>query len=219
MQLIRMLGRNRLHAENDRATLAVSNRRVQSEQAVVVTLKLNDELLSKRDLSRIDVSVLQADSPNAGAIEHLQLLSQPKSAGENSGGSGGSGNSGGSQVNVGATYEAIWRPATTGRLLLRVTEPALDDLNITQPIEVLRPDDELRQRAPDRQRLVTLAGDTGGEVIGLDHLEDLSKLVPNRARRTPNDIREPLWNSYLALIMVAGLLTAEWVGRKMIRLV
>ena len=35
----------------------------------------------------------------------------------------------------------------------------------------------------------------------------------------PPFIREPLWDSPLALIVVLLLITVEWVGRKMIRLV
>jgi hypothetical protein len=115
-------------------------------------------------------------------------------------------------------YRALWRPAVSGKLVLRVVEPALDDLDIHQGIEVVRPDDELRHPLPDHERLRHLAEQTGGATVALDELDELQRLVPNRARRTPNDIREPLWDSYLALGLVLVLLTAEWIGRKMVRL-
>ncbi|MCX5662544.1 MAG: VWA domain-containing protein [Planctomycetota bacterium] len=215
MQLVRMLGRNRLRQSTDRAAMEVSARRVQAGQAVVVDVTLNDELLISRELTQIAVSVLKAEGGPAGtqpgaqtgaqpaALERITLLPKPRSA-----------------ASAGpATYTGLWRPSTSGKLSLRVVEPALDDLNVTQAIEVLRPDDELRQPAPDRDRLVALSRDTGGSVVELNNLDELARVVPNRARRTPNDIREPLWNSSLALMLVVGLLTLEWVGRKAVRLV
>lgn len=205
MQLVRMLGRNRLRQSHDRASMEVSSRRVQAGQTVVVDVTLNDDLLIQRNLAQVAVTVLRADGSPSGAIERLTLLPKP-----NSGGAGGTGT---------AVYTGQWRPSASGKLKLRVVEPALDDLNITQAVEVLRSDDELRQPAPDRERLLALAHDTGGSVVELSNLDDLARVVPNRARRTPNDIREPLWNSYLALILIVTLLTVEWVGRKAIRLV
>ena len=47
---------------------------------------------------------------------------------------------------------------------------------------------------------------------------ELATVIPSNPQRTPNDLREPLWNSYFALFAVVGLLTAEWIGRKVIRL-
>ena len=75
------------------------------------------------------------------------------------------------------------------------------------------------EHQPLRQRLEKLAQETGGAVVPLNELDKLTDLIPNRARRTPDDIREPLWDSYLALIIVVSLATIEWIGRKVIRLV
>ena len=38
------------------------------------------------------------------------------------------------------------------------------------------------------------------------------------AQRTADDLREPVWDSYLALTVVVLLVTVEWIGRKIIRL-
>ena len=103
--------------------------------------------------------------------------------------------------------------------MLKVVEPGMSDLKITTNVDAVRSDDEMRQPAPDHERLVALAKATGGAVVQLDQLDELAKLVPNRARRAPNDVSEPLGNSYLSLLLVLVLLTVEWVGRKWIRLV
>lgn len=211
MQLVRMLGRGRLQQGVGRAVLTVSDRRAELDQPVVVTVRLQDELLSQRELPRIGVAVIRQEDaarPGGGrdrAVERLELPPAPTIAD--------------APATGGKIFQTIWRPTTAGELVLRVVEPALDDLNLRQEIEVIRADDELRRPAPDRERLATLAEATGGKVVPLDRLDDLEKLIPNRARRTPNDIREPLWNSYLALFVITVLITAEWIGRKMIRLV
>ena len=212
MQLVRLLGRARLQQGNGRAVLDVSSHRLEAEQAAVVSLHINDELLSQRDLSKITVAVSRADGPadKAAVLEKIELapraeIFRRRQAGDRKAGR--------------PDYQAIWRPSVPGRLTLRVVEPELEDLNATRGVEVVSADDETRHPVPDHEKLAELAEQTGGKVLALDKLDDLATLVPNRARRTPNDIREPLWNSYLALIVVVTLLTAEWIGRKVIRLV
>jgi uncharacterized membrane protein len=208
-QLVRMLGRSRLQQEGPRVRLAVSTRQAGLDQPVIVTLKIDDPLLAKRDLPRIAVAVIRPGPDGAGGatVERLELLPVTPAAGEP-----------GSTPSEAREFRALWRPTVSGKLMLRVVEPALDDLNITQPVEVIRPDDELRHPLPDHDRLAQLASQTGGAVVSLEELPELARLVPNRARRTPNDIREPLWDTYLALGLVVGLLAAEWIGRKLVRL-
>ena len=103
-------------------------------------------------------------------------------------------------------------------MVLSIAEPSLSDVPISAAITVLSPDDELRQTATDHPRLTALATDTGGKVVALDKLDELASVVPHRAKRTPTDVRESLWDSPLALGLLMLLLTLEWVGRKLIRL-
>ena len=88
-------------------------------------------------------------------------------------------------------------------------------------VEVYHPDDEKRQPVPDHDRLAALAEQTRGRVVPLDDLWQLAdpQAVPDNAVQEQNDIREPIWRSTLALLVVLTLLTAEWVGRKLVRLV
>jgi hypothetical protein len=107
-----------------------------------------------------------------------------------------------------------------GRFHLRVVEPALNDIEITQVIEVDRPDAELRHTRPDFERLSELASQTGVErVYRLGDLEQLAQDADSRAEATDDDETEPLWDSPLALLIILTLLTTEWIGRKLIRLI
>jgi hypothetical protein len=55
----------------------------------------------------------------------------------------------------------------------------------------------------------------------LNNLKQLAEpgVLLNLSRRMVNDVTEPIWNSMLALALVVGLVTLEWVGRKLIQLV
>lgn len=212
VQLVRMLGRGRVQQAVDRARLSVSPRRVDVGEPVVVELTIEDAALLERQLPRVAVSVTRAPAAGEGeaaspgaAWDRVQLLPVTGDDGQAVGGQ--------------RVYRALWRPAAAGDLVLRVTEPALDALGLVRPLEVVAPDDEMRQAVPDHARLAALAAATGGEVIPLDHLERLLPVVPNLAEKTAIDSREPLWNSWLALMVVLGLLTTEWVIRKVIWLV
>jgi hypothetical protein len=198
MQLLRMLGRGRIQQNDQRVRLDVSHRRVPRDQAVVVSLHIDDPLLLDRALPRIQLRVESDGDDSARETIELRPVSE--------------------QHGAAMQYRAIWRPMHAGRLRLRVVEPALVDLGLSQVVEVIRPDDEMRHPAPDHARLAQLAEQTGGRMVAPDELDQLPSLLPNRAQRTADDLREPLWDSYLALMVVVLLLTIEWVGRKVIRL-
>ena len=215
IQYIRLLARPRLQDRGEGATLSVSSRRVEVDQTSVVSLRITDELMALRRMSKVAVAVSRADDPAGAALETVEL--QPRAVVEDDAPAGGSGTI---AIDGPITdYEASWKPGFAGKLMLKVVEPGMSDLKITTNVDAVRSDDEMRQPAPDHERLVALAKATGGAVVQLDQLDELAKLVPNRARRAPNDVSEPLGNSYLSLLLVLVLLTVEWVGRKWIRLV
>ena len=204
--LIRMLGRHRIQQHTRDVRFDLPYRRLELGQSVTVDLRIEDAILMKRDLARIAVAVYR-DRPSRDELERFDLLPRRES------------NSAESGLFGGAYYRAAWRPGSTGKLILRVVEPALDALNITDRIEVVRPDTELRHTQPDHNRLARLAEQTGGRVLQLDELDQLPDAATSRAEATDIDLSEPLWDSPLALILILLLLTVEWVGRKLIRLV
>ena len=198
-QLIRMLGRGRVQQDTQRARLTVSHRRVELDQAIVVTLQIDDPLLIQRKLSRIGISIHRAGEE--APLQRLHLRHKPDAQDDK------------------LMYETIWRPGHAGRLVLSVDEASLGDSEVTQTIEVVRPDDEMRYPAPDRGRLQQLAKRTGGELILPGGLADVLDRLPKHHKTRPDDMKEPLWDSTLAMLIMVLLLTGEWVGRKVIRLV
>jgi hypothetical protein len=228
IQLLRMVGRGRLSQRDQRVSLELSRRRVEVDQAVVVTVRVDDTQLAARELSRVAVNVQRASASSAtqpasanssasNTIERLELLpvGPAGNAARNGAPAGPASVSSASSPRV---FQALWRPSLSGSMVVSIAEPALADVPISAAITVLSPDDELRQTATDHARLAALATDTGGKVVALDKLDELASVVPHRAKRTPTDVRESLWDSPLALGLLTLLLTLEWVGRKLIRL-
>ena len=204
--LVRMLGRARIQADSQQAQLNISHRTVKALQPVVVELELTDASLINRGMPRIDVTVRSASDPTGPAADQLTLLPVEQN---------GSSTPGSARR---AAYRAVWRPSAVGELLISVTDPVLADLGLVQTLRVTSPDDETANPRTDHARLQLLAEQTNGSVVALDELDRLIELAPNRARITATDIREPIWDSALSLIVLGVLLTLEWVFRRMIRL-
>ena len=206
VQLIRMLGRARIQADVDRASFQISSRSVAVQQPIVIELTLTDPLLINRGISRIGVGVRRASDPTGEAVDSLELLPVMDN----------------DPVPTGAPsrvmYRAVWRPTLGGAQVLTVTEPALAELGLVQSLRVTLPDNEMQNPRSDHARLQGLAEQTSGAVVPLDELDKLVGLVPNRARITPTDIREPIWDSILSLIVLIVLFSCEWVVRRAIRL-
>lgn len=211
IQLVRMLGKSRLQGLGEQARLEVSRRRAQLGDTLVVELELTDPALIERRPASVRVTIHDAADPEGPASDALEL--RPEAAGE----ADGEGALAGGAARL--VYRALWRADTPGDLLLRADDPVLGGLDPTADVTIVAPDDELRQVQTDHPRLAFLANETGGRVVPLSALATLPDLLPQRARRVPNDVTEPIWNSPLALAVVLVLLTLEWVGRKALRLV
>ncbi|MBI1369700.1 MAG: hypothetical protein GC162_13725 [Planctomycetes bacterium] len=207
MQLLRLLARGRLQSgsgSDDRATLIVSHRRAATGDTLVVELNINDQALLEQQPSTIAVDVTEvagekdpAPRPGSTPTQRITLTASPDRKGH---------------------YQGLWTPPAAGRMALRVVEPTLADLGLTQIVQVDRADAELRYPAADHALLGELAQRSGGTVLAASQVDDLERLLPNNARHTVTDISEPLWNSPLAFILVLLLISGEWIGRRLIGL-
>ncbi|MFG0329386.1 MAG: hypothetical protein ACF8PN_05740 [Phycisphaerales bacterium] len=194
LQLVRLLGRDRLaHAGRD-AVLNVTPRRVELDQPVIVEVDVRDAALLDRALSSMGALLVDDE----GVETPLELTPSSEDPARFT------------------TTVTLDRP---GEWRVRVDDPALRGLELAAPISVARPDDELRQPQTDHEGLAQLSDLTGGRVLTPDDFAELPDMLPNRSVRTPMDITEPLWDTPLCLAIFVILLTIEWIGRKFIRLV
>ena len=197
VQMIRMLGRESLTSAGDAATLEVNPRRVATGQPMRIELRLLDAQLVQQQRPTIQ-AVLETESGEKVAEIELRKVD-------------------GSEDRYAATY----LPDVTGALRVRIDEPSLTQLQAEVPVDVFSPDDELRRPETDHDTLASLAAATGGKVLSPDDLEQLldPQVLKNRSVITRNPLTEPIWDSPLAFILALLALTAEWIGRKVLRLV
>lgn len=91
------------------------------------------------------------------------------------------------------------------------------DQNISMPrtqINVKQASQETEQLAIDRDALERLAGRTNGRAITLAGLDELAAEIPDMGRPLEDPTSHPLWDTKLALILFALILTIEWIWRK-----
>ncbi len=208
MQMLRLMARGRLQSGSEageRARFTVSSRRAAAGDTLVVELQIRDQTLLEKLPTSVDVAVTPvADSAAPGSatqrVDEAAAQSLSLTATDTPG-----------------LYRATWSPRVPGKMALRLSTPTLADLGLQQAVLVERSDDELRQPASNHPLLIDLATHTGGKVLTAATLDQLKQL-PHTTRTTPRDISEPLWKSPLAFALLLLLLTAEWIGRKMLGL-
>ena len=121
---------------------------------------------------------------------------------------------------AGGTFVSAWSPEAIGRWKIRPRDPSLAArAGEGAVLEVSRSDRELRDAEADRPLLESLARETGGRVVAPADAAELVRTLPNRSIRTENPIRDPLWNSPMALMLLISLLAAEWIVRRTARLI
>ncbi len=74
--------------------------------------------------------------------------------------------------------------------------------------------EELVELATNWPLLEELAAKSGGQVFAPDAVAGLVEALTKRAVRHEERVENPLWQWWVTLVVVLGLLTLEWVGRK-----
>ncbi|MEM9082206.1 MAG: hypothetical protein AAGB34_01325 [Planctomycetota bacterium] len=194
VQLIRRLGRFSLARTGQAATITFSPEEPTIAEPTRVTIELVDQAFVDEAPESLIVSIRSDDGRDAGTELELR-----REAGDR------------------PIYAATWVPDEAGRYGVAPRRRSLRELDTV--IRVTSPDDELRRPEADHEALATLAETTGGRLLEAADLPRLDELIPNATRSVVSERREALWDSPLALAIVLILLTIEWVGRRLIRLV
>ena len=193
--LLRLLGRDAIASGGSAIRLRAAPASIALGDRATIELEIEDARALDLDLASIAVSIEQ-DGARVGEID------LPRTAD--------------------GLHAAAWAPEATGVFSLRVAESDLLRLGAAgavAEIEVVRPDDEWRVPETDHAALRALAESTGGAIVEPDPsaLATLPSRLPDRSVVVPIPIVEPIWSSPLALIVCLVLLTAEWIGRRLLR--
>jgi len=192
IQLIRTLGRESLTRAGDQAVLTVNPRRAEVRQPVLVDLTVLDARLGEEIGSSVTAAI---EDDQGNRIAELELRRDPDSPERLSG---------------------TWIPDRAGTRRVRVDGLPGTDMERSVSLDVVAADEELRRPEADHELLARLAAETGGEV--LEPADLASMTLRDRSIRTPAPIRERIWDTWLAFTIFFGLITAEWIGRRFLRL-
>jgi uncharacterized membrane protein len=195
VQMIRMLGRESLTVAGQQAVFEVNPRRSEVGQPVRIDLRLLDAELS--DDRRESVTAIIEDETGQPLAEVVLRREDERHD----------------------RFSSIYIPDRSGAFRVRLDDRTLSGLSQLAQFEVIAPDDELRIPESDHETLEMLATATGGRMIEADALDTLPEYLPNRSLRTINPLTERIWDTPLAFALLLLLLTLEWIGRKVIRLV
>jgi hypothetical protein len=105
---------------------------------------------------------------------------------------------------------AVVPPQPAGTLHLRLAGAAA----LSQPVEIVADDPELKLLARDDRWLATLAARSGGRLAALEDLPRLVRSVPPKSHVERQERVWRPWNSGGSIAVLAGLLILEWVWRK-----
>ncbi|MCC6659405.1 MAG: hypothetical protein IT437_00830 [Phycisphaerales bacterium] len=208
LPLIRLQGRQRLARSSRAAILEASPRRAEVGQTVRVWLEMVDQALvdsaGRAEGLGVRATRVDADPGQPEAPTTLRLLPEHGDGGADA---------------PSRLFSTLWLPPQAGRYRLEPIDPVLAGLGLATDAEIALSDDELRHPETNHPLLERLSSETGGRVIAPDQAAHLTELLPRRELHiagTP-DI-EPLWDKPVVLAALIILLTAEWVGRRVIKL-
>lgn len=208
LQMVRLLGRESLARSGQQAILEASPERAVVDQPVRLSITLLDQSLIDTGFGSVAVRLERAARPGQDAPSPTELTLTPESSRDTPGASSSP-----------RTFSTTWLPTEAGAWTVRAVEPGLVALGLSADVDVALPDDEMRRPQADHALLERLASETGGRILETSDLSRLSELLPNRRERLISERAEALWDTPLALLLVITLLTLEWLGRRVIRLI
>ncbi|HYD00024.1 MAG TPA: hypothetical protein VEB22_02260, partial [Phycisphaerales bacterium] len=205
MQLIRLLGRESVARAGKSALLTLTPREAEVGAAVRVGVELIDQALLDAKPTGLTVRLTKGGATGTGGAERADVLLKP------------TGDAGGGRARA---YVGTWVPPSAGPWSAVVTDALLEGKGVSAAVEVALPDDELRRPEADHGLLTSLAQETGGTVLSEGTIDRLASVLPRREVRTMSIARqETLWDRPGVLAVLIALLAAEWVLRRVIRLI
>jgi uncharacterized membrane protein len=110
-------------------------------------------------------------------------------------------------------YTAAFTADRPGSFTARLKLP--DGATADLPLRIITPRLELLKPQVDTALLARLANQTGGELIPFPQAAEKIAAIPSAQKIIPLSLAHPLWDSPLVLILLASVITAEWITRKL----
>ncbi|MCH7990194.1 MAG: hypothetical protein IID46_13725, partial [Planctomycetes bacterium] len=118
-------------------------------------------------------------------------------------------------------YVGDFRATLQGTYRIEISNPGTEPLEeMSESIEVVLPNLESDNPQQDVQLLTQLSRDTGGGYLPFDEAkENIAAMLPDRSNPITLDQRlRTLWDLDTVLYLLVGLLSLEWLTRKLLKL-
>lgn len=197
LPMIRMAGRQSVARLGTEAAVRIDPRRPVAGRPVSVEVRLLDQSLVDAADAEVELAFTRTGDPDAEP-ERVEVRRRGTDD---------------------PTFLGTWIPSQPGTYQLSAATPLLAGVGLEQEVRVVRADDERRDPRPDHALLAKLAERTGGREVPTAEFAALADEIPNRevVVASPPKV-ETLWDTPLMLLVLIGLLTLEWVGRRLFRL-
>ncbi len=212
LPLLRLQGRESLAQAARPASLEASPRRGSVGQPVQLSLRLSDQSV---------IDTLPAE--HKSALVRVARRVDPSGAGGDVGPveiklaleAGSAGSEGGTR-----RYTGTFIADEPGSYVATLSDAMMPGVAAAVEFQVVSDDDEMRRPSADHAYLERLAKESGGRVLTAEELARVDALMPRRDLRvaTTPDV-EPLWDRPFVLALLLALLTLEWVGRRLVKLI
>jgi hypothetical protein len=110
-------------------------------------------------------------------------------------------------------YEGYFSPPAPGRYRMQANA---DDQSVANTIEfqVAGVKQELQETGARRDHLQRIADLSGGRLLSMADLSDLTKLVDSEPITTTVHLERPLWDNWFMALLLIGLAGTEWLVRR-----
>jgi len=216
-QMIQFLGLSHLLGESRRVQVTVDRREVALGTPVTIFARVLDESFRPAVAPSVTAVIRRAPaggargpsgaSPAARAVARVTLLAEAGAPG---------------------TYRGDFIPAEVGEYTIAIeTGPEGNGAGRSAPgsrpggaaaVTVTEPRLEFEQASRNEPLLRALADLSGGTLVELDGLAALPDEMERKQRAEPVHLDVPLWDSWLALLVVVAVPCVEWFIRKRVRL-
>jgi hypothetical protein len=197
-KLVREAGMGRLKRGNSRALLMPER----VEYGIGDTVKIRVRLLNQQFQPLVQPSVdLEVVAPNGRRfIPPVKLVADGTDKRE-------------------GQYIGDFRASLEGKYTLGIPVPDSKQIE-SKTVNVTVPDLESQNPQQHADLLETLARDTGGKYLTLETaVAELPALLPDRSKLfVIEDRPDPLWDKNWVLYLLVGLLSVEWLTRKLLKL-
>lgn len=195
-KLIRTVGQGRLKRGADHAAFLLESTVYSLGQTVGLRARVVDP--QYEPLQAENVEVVVTDPDGKPIVPNPKLVPDPNRPGE---------------------FVGSFRGNLPGRYKIQLPVPNLEE-TAEEAVDIILPqleDKELRQNV---KLLRDITVDTGGKYVALNNAaESLPDLIPNRGEEFLIAERlRTLWDKQWVMFLMAGLLSAEWLTRKLLRL-